>query len=91
MRFMHPERDSLLELSLDDVFIVPGRFEGASRMEVSLTPDDGAAGSASVRSHGASGCSRVASGCRCCVLPPPLRWRGGAEHTGEACCTKAGE
>lgn len=45
MRFMHPERDSLLELSLDDVFIVPGRFEGASRMEVSLTPDDGAAGS----------------------------------------------
>ncbi|MEO1269898.1 MAG: GuaB1 family IMP dehydrogenase-related protein [Myxococcota bacterium] len=45
MRFMHPERDSHLELSLDDVFIVPGRFEGASRMEVVLAPGDGPSGS----------------------------------------------
>ena len=40
MRFLHPERDSQLELSLDDVFIVPGYFEGGSRLEVDLTPHD---------------------------------------------------
>ncbi len=40
MRFMHPERDSALELSLDDVFLVPGYFEGLSRHDVSLVPVD---------------------------------------------------
>ena len=40
MRFLHPERDRLLELSLDDVFIVPGRYDGRSRLEVDLVPDD---------------------------------------------------
>jgi IMP dehydrogenase len=45
MRFLHPEREELLELSLDDVFLVPGRFDGASRMEVDLRPIDFAGGS----------------------------------------------
>ncbi len=45
MRFLHPERDALLELALDDVFIVPGYFEGGSRLDVSLTPGDFAGGS----------------------------------------------
>jgi IMP dehydrogenase len=40
MRFLHPERDELLELSLDDVFLNPSVFEGRSRLEVSLTPVD---------------------------------------------------
>lgn len=40
MRFLHPERDQELELSLDDVFLVPGRFDGGSRQEVNLTPAD---------------------------------------------------
>ena len=40
MRFLHPERDEQLELSLDDVFLVPGHFEGGSRLEVDLTPPD---------------------------------------------------
>jgi IMP dehydrogenase len=40
MRFLHPEHDEVLELSLDDVFLVPGRFEGRSRLEVDLTPVD---------------------------------------------------
>ncbi len=40
MRFLHPERDALLELSLDDVFIVPGYFDGTSRLEVDLSPPD---------------------------------------------------
>lgn len=40
MRFMHPDRDAALELSLDDVFIVPGSFEGTSRASVDLTPVD---------------------------------------------------
>lgn len=40
MRFLHPERDEQLELSLDDVFIVPARFEGGSRLEVDLSPID---------------------------------------------------
>ena len=48
MRFLHPERDELLELSLDDVFIVPGRFEGGSRTEVDLTPPDFAGGAHAV-------------------------------------------
>lgn len=37
---MHPERDHLLELSLDDVFLVPGFFDGTSRLAVDLTPVD---------------------------------------------------
>lgn len=45
MRFMHPRRDEALELSLDDVFIVPGSFEGGSRLQVDLTPPDFAGGS----------------------------------------------
>lgn len=45
MRFLHPERDEQLELSLDDVFLVPGYFEGNSRLDVDLTPPDFAGGS----------------------------------------------
>lgn len=45
MRFLHPERDELLELSTDDVFLVPGYFDGASRAEVDLTPVDFPGGS----------------------------------------------
>lgn len=45
MRFLHPERDSELELALEDVFIVPGYFEGGSRLDVNLAPDDGLFGS----------------------------------------------
>src|SRR5215510_11064986 len=45
MRFMHPERDELLELSLDDVFLVPGYFDGTSRLDVDLTPADFRGGS----------------------------------------------
>ncbi|MBI2378430.1 MAG: GuaB1 family IMP dehydrogenase-related protein [Deltaproteobacteria bacterium] len=40
MRFLHPSHDDQLELSLDDVFIVPGMWDGGSRLEVDLTPDD---------------------------------------------------
>jgi IMP dehydrogenase len=45
MRFLHPERDEQLELSLDDVFLVPGYFEGSSRRDVDLSPQDFAGGS----------------------------------------------
>ncbi|MGF1467156.1 MAG: GuaB1 family IMP dehydrogenase-related protein [Sandaracinaceae bacterium] len=45
MRFLHPERDSTLELALDDVFLLPARFEGGSRLDVDLTPADFAGGS----------------------------------------------
>lgn len=45
MRFLHPERDSLLELSLDDCFIVPHYYDGRSRLEVDLRPTDFAGGS----------------------------------------------
>src|SRR5690349_25157272 len=45
MRFLHPEHDELLELSLDDVFLVPGYFDGASRLDVDLTPVDFRGGS----------------------------------------------
>src|SRR5512142_1022453 len=45
MRFLHPEREELLELSLDDVFLVPGFFEGASRRDVDLRPIDFPGGS----------------------------------------------
>ncbi|MEM9458592.1 MAG: GuaB1 family IMP dehydrogenase-related protein [Myxococcota bacterium] len=40
MRFLHPDRDERLELSLDDCFIVPGYFDGRSRQDVDLRPDD---------------------------------------------------
>ncbi len=45
MRFLHPEHDEQLELSLDDVFLVPGYFEGASRLDVDLRPTDFPGGS----------------------------------------------
>ncbi len=45
MRFLHPEHDEQLELSLDDVFLVPGFFEGNSRLEVDLRPADFPGGS----------------------------------------------
>lgn len=45
MRFLHPEHDEQLELSLDDVFIVPQYFDGVSRLDVDLTPRDFAGGS----------------------------------------------
>lgn len=45
MRFLHPERDTHLELALEDVFIVPDYFDGGSRLEVDLTPDDFPGGS----------------------------------------------
>jgi IMP dehydrogenase len=40
MRFLHPEHDETLELSLDDVFLVPGYFDGSSRLDVNLRPVD---------------------------------------------------
>src|SRR5690349_3670481 len=45
MRFMHPEREESLELSLDDVFLVPGYFDGTSRLDVDLRPEDFPGGS----------------------------------------------
>ncbi|MBX3273473.1 MAG: GuaB1 family IMP dehydrogenase-related protein [Sandaracinaceae bacterium] len=45
MRFLHPERDERLELALEDVFLVPQRFDGLSRLEVNLTPQDFPGGS----------------------------------------------
>src|SRR5512145_1910694 len=45
MRFLHPERDETLELSLDDVFLVPGYFDGGSRLDVDLRPVDFPGGS----------------------------------------------
>ena len=45
MRFLHPERDEQLELALEDVFIVPDYFDGVSRLEVDLSPDDFPGGS----------------------------------------------
>ena len=45
MRFLHPDHDEHLELSLDDVFITPGFFEGQSRLDVDLRPVDFPGGS----------------------------------------------
>lgn len=45
MRFLHPERDELLELALEDVFLLPDRFEGGSRLDTDLTPADFPGGS----------------------------------------------
>jgi GMP reductase len=40
MRFLHPEHDEQLELSLEDVFLVPSYFDGNSRLDVDLRPTD---------------------------------------------------
>ncbi len=45
MRFLHGEKDEHLELSLDDVFLTPNYFGGASRLEVDLNPVDFQVGS----------------------------------------------
>jgi IMP dehydrogenase len=45
MRFLHPEHDEQLELSLDDVFLTPGFFTGTSRLEVDLRAPDFPGGS----------------------------------------------
>ncbi len=55
MRFIHPEHDERLELSLDDVFILPTYFDGTSRLEVDLTPDDFVGGSHPVVSANMNG------------------------------------
>jgi len=44
MQFLHPEHDRHLELALEDVFLVPRYFDGTSRLDVDLTPDDFAGG-----------------------------------------------
>ncbi len=45
MQFLHPEHDRNLELALEDVFLVPRYFDGTSRLDVDLTPDDFGGGS----------------------------------------------
>jgi len=45
MRFLHPGRDEQLELALDDVFLVPGYYDGTSRLDVDLRPPDFPGGS----------------------------------------------
>jgi IMP dehydrogenase len=55
MRFLHPEREEPLELSLDDVFLVPGFFEGSSRLDVELRPDDFPGGSHPIVSSNMNG------------------------------------
>ena len=40
MRFLHPEHDEHLELSLEDVFLTPGYFSGTSRLDTDLRPAD---------------------------------------------------
>ncbi len=45
VRFLHEENNSALELSLDDVFLVPQYFDGESRLAVDLRPSDLAGGS----------------------------------------------
>ncbi len=45
MRFLHPEHDEHIELSTDDVFLNPGYFDGASRLDTDLSPPDFAGGS----------------------------------------------
>lgn len=42
---MHPDYDERLELALDDVFINPGYYDGASRLDVDLRPVDFVGGS----------------------------------------------
>src|SRR5688500_5032925 len=45
MRFLHPERDELLELALEDIFLVPDRYEGGSRLDTKLEASDFPGGS----------------------------------------------
>lgn len=45
MRFLHPDEDEHRELSLEDCFIVPGHYDGVSRLDVDVQPRDFAAGS----------------------------------------------
>ncbi len=45
MRFLHPEHDEQLELSLEDVFLTPGYFAGTSRSAADLRPHDFPGGS----------------------------------------------
>ncbi len=45
MQFLHPSRDQYLELTLDDVFLVPGYSDAGSRTGVNLTPVDFTGGS----------------------------------------------
>jgi IMP dehydrogenase len=45
LRFLHPNRDEELELATDDVFLTPGYFEGGSRLDTNLAPNDFAGGS----------------------------------------------
>ncbi len=45
MRFLHPEHDEHLELALEDVFLLPRRFDRTSRLETDLTPVDFPGGS----------------------------------------------
>src|SRR5687768_273251 len=45
MRFLHPERDESLELSLEDVFLAPSFFAGSSRLDADLRPADFPGGS----------------------------------------------
>ena len=45
MRLLHPEHDEHLELSTDDVFLNPGYYDGASRLDTDLTPPDFPGGS----------------------------------------------
>ncbi len=45
VKFLHPQRDEELELATDDVFLTPGYFDGASRLDTDLTPNDFPGGS----------------------------------------------
>jgi IMP dehydrogenase len=45
MRFVHPEEDEKKELSLEDVFLLPGHHDSGSRLAVDLRPDDFPGGS----------------------------------------------
>ncbi len=45
MRYLHLKRDEQVELSLEDVFILPNYFDGVSRLNVDLTPPDFVGGS----------------------------------------------
>jgi IMP dehydrogenase len=45
VRFLHPAHDEDLELATDDVFLSPGYFDGASRLDSDLSPPDFPGGS----------------------------------------------
>lgn len=55
MRFLHPEHDEQLELSLDDVFLTPNLWGGTSRLDVDLSPADFPGGSHPVVSANMNG------------------------------------